>query len=104
MKAKGIAIVYISHRLGEVAEIADTISVLRDGGLITSRARADLDHDAIVRLIVGKSMGQLFPAKRIADRDQVPALSVTELSGRGFADISFDVPPGEILGLAGVEG
>ncbi len=104
LKARGIAIVYISHRLGEVTEIADTISVLRDGELIASRACADLNHDEIVSLIVGKSMGQVFPLKQKARNETGAVLSVAELSGRGFTEVSFDLMPGEILGLAGVEG
>lgn len=103
LKAKGLAIVYISHRLNEVGEIADKISVLRDGSLITTRQRSELTHDDIVNLIVGKSIGQVFPHK--LDTSTGDALfRLTDLSGPGFQNIGFEVRTGEILGLAGVEG
>lgn len=103
LKAQGLAIVYISHRLNEVGEIADKISVLRDGSLITTRMRSELTHDDIVDLIVGKSMGQVFPAK-CAAADGRPIFEIDNLTGAGFHNVSFGIKAGEILGLAGVEG
>ncbi|MBT9384320.1 ATP-binding cassette domain-containing protein [Pseudooceanicola sp. CBS1P-1] len=104
LRAEGLAIVYISHRLNEVAQIADTLSVLRDGQMITTRPAAELSHDEVVALIVGQSLGQVFPSKTPADADAAPLFEVSGLSGPGFRDVSLQIRPGEILGLAGVEG
>jgi ribose transport system ATP-binding protein len=104
LREQGLAIVYISHRLNEVAEIADRISVLRDGELIATKPKSELSHAEIVALIVGKSMGQVFPAKAAPPRDDLATFAVEGLSGQGFHGIDMRVRSGEILGLAGVEG
>ncbi|KQV36991.1 ATP-binding cassette domain-containing protein [Rhizobium sp. Root1204] len=104
LKARGIAIVYISHRLHEVEEIADRVSVLRDGELITTRLKTEFTHDDIVQLIVGKPLGQVFPPKLGHSPISEPVLSVTGFGGEGFAEVDMEVKRGEILGLAGVEG
>jgi ribose transport system ATP-binding protein len=103
LKAEGVAVVYISHRLNEVEEIADRISVLRDGELIETRDRADFTHAEIISMIVGRPLGNVFPPK-LSDQSAVPLLKVRNLSGRGFHNVSFDVKRGEIVGIAGVEG
>ncbi|MXN17848.1 ATP-binding cassette domain-containing protein [Pseudooceanicola sp. GBMRC 2024] len=103
LKAEGTAIIYISHRLHEVMSIADRLSVLRDGDLIETRPAAGFTPDEIVNLIVGRPLGQVFPAKgQIGTGPKL--LTVAGLSGPGFRDVSLEVRPGEIIGLAGVEG
>ncbi|ANT62259.1 hypothetical protein AYJ57_17710 [Salipiger sp. CCB-MM3] len=103
LKAQGTAIIYISHRLHEVMAIADRVSVLRDGDLIETRPAADFTPDEIVNLIVGRPLGQVFPPKgKIGTGPKL--LTVAALSGKGFRDVSLAVRPGEIIGLAGVEG
>lgn len=103
LKAGGTAIVYISHRLHEVMHIADRISVLRDGEMIETRAAADFKPNEIVDLIVGKPLGQVFPAKGAVSSAE-PVVTAVNLSGDGFHGVSLDLRPGEIVGLAGVEG
>ncbi|MFE7844205.1 ATP-binding cassette domain-containing protein [Microbacterium sp. NPDC057407] len=103
--AEGVAIIYITHRIPEVIEIADDLSVLRDGRKVGSGRVADFTADQIVELIIGRSLETTFPAKAPAPAvDAVPALEVVELSGPGYERVSFAVHPGQIVGLAGVEG
>ncbi|MGI3168508.1 ATP-binding cassette domain-containing protein [Pseudooceanicola sp. C21-150M6] len=102
LRAAGLAIVYVSHRLHEVTRIADHISVLRDGALIAGAPASDLSHDQIVTLIAGRELNQVFPAK-CATPGRVEFEAVG-MSGDGFDDLSFKIRAGEILGFAGVEG
>jgi ribose transport system ATP-binding protein len=101
----GAAVVYISHRLAEVKRIADRITVLRDGEARGTFAAADVSADDILGLIVGRSISLVFPDKR--DRAlprERPAIEVRGLTGGRFSSIDMSVWPGEIVGLAGVEG
>lgn len=105
LRDSGTAIVYISHRLHEVEEIADEISILRDGRLIETRSRQSITHDEIIEAIVGRSLDNVFPPKRPdGSSSSAVALSVSKLSGPRFADVTISVRTGEIIGLAGVEG
>jgi ribose transport system ATP-binding protein len=102
LRSEGTAIVFISHRLDEVARLADQVSVLRDGERVATRVAAELDHDELVRLMVGRPLVE-SPARAASGPSPV-ALAVRGLSGRGFHDVSFDVHRGEIVGLAGLMG
>ena len=102
--AAGTAVVYISHRLPEVQRIADRITVLRDGETRGTVAAASVSEAEILRLIIGRAVDQAFPAKAEIAPGTEPLLSVRGLSGPRFNDVSLDVRPGEIVGLAGVEG
>ena len=104
--AGGTAVVYISHRIPEVKQIADRITVLRDGRTRGTFLGADVSEERIVELVVGRSLDTVFPTKgsvsgTLSDHDQ---LVVTGLSGEHFHDVSFTVKAGEIVGLAGVQG
>jgi ribose transport system ATP-binding protein len=104
--ATGAAVVYISHRIPEVKQIADRITVLRDGALRGTFEAGDVDEQQIVELVIGRALEAVFPAKgSIAGtvRDE-PALDVHGLSGGHFANIDLTVRAGEIVGLAGVQG
>lgn len=97
-----VSVIYVSHRLHEVARIADRVAVMRDGALIAEAMARDLSHDQIVTLIAGRELGEVFPPKC---RQPGPvAFEVSGLSGEGFDDLSFKVRTGEVLGFAGVEG
>ena len=103
LKARGSAVIYITHRLNEVFSIADEVSVLRDGRMVGSDAVANVDRDRLITMMVGRELTQLFP-KSNAPTGHV-ALSVKNLSLPGiFSDVSFDVRAGEILGIAGLVG
>lgn len=102
LKRDGVGIVYVSHRLHEVDELADRISVMRDGEIIDSRPADAITPAEIVALIAGRPLGQIFPAK--AKFVGAPLFAVNGLSGRGFDQVDLVVHAGEIVGLAGIEG
>jgi ribose transport system ATP-binding protein len=101
--ARGTAVVYISHRLPEVLAVAERITVLRDGEVRGTMQASAASEDEVLRLIVGRPVNQVFPEKGGSSPEQ-PALAVRGLSGPGFHDVGLEVRPGEIVGLAGVEG
>ena len=106
LKARGISIIYISHRMDEVYRIADRITILRDGRRLLTEKLADVTPEQIVEGIVGKKIeGQLTYRHRGHDTDVAPLLEVRNLSaGPRVRDVSFTLRPGEILGLAGLMG
>jgi ribose transport system ATP-binding protein len=101
--ATGTAVVYITHRLGEVREIADRVTVLRDGTLRGTSEVKDITDAQLLALIVGRTLAASFPPKHAATGD-APLLQVTGLSGTGFENISLAAQKGEIVGIAGVVG
>jgi ribose transport system ATP-binding protein len=103
LRDEGTAIVYVSHRLREVLEIADTISVLRDGQMIKTAPAEGYAVADVVTLIAGRPVDQMFPPKAACDPGEV-VLEATSLSGEGFDDCSIAVRRGEIVGFAGIEG
>ena len=103
LRAQGIGIVYITHKMNELFEIADEFSVFRDGKYIGTHASADVTRDDIIRMMVGREITQMFPKEEVPIGDVV--LSVKNLTLKGvFRDVSFDVRAGEILGVAGLVG
>jgi ribose transport system ATP-binding protein len=102
--AAGTAVVYISHRLPEVRRIADRITVLRDGETRGTVPAASVSEDEILRLIIGRAVDQAFPPKAAPGSEAEPLVSIRGLSGPRFHGVDLDVRPGEIVGLAGVEG
>jgi ribose transport system ATP-binding protein len=106
LKAQGVGIVYVSHRMEEVYRICDRITVLRDGGVVLSDAVADLSPEQIVAAIVGREVDALEWVERpAATKDTTPLLEVRNLTAaNGVTDMSFTLHAGEILGLAGLMG
>lgn len=103
LKAEGVSIVYISHRLEEVFEICDRATIMRDGHVIATEPVANLTREQIIRLMVGRELKEAIP--KVPAETGPPALSVKHLTRRGVLhDISFEVRQGEILGLAGLVG
>ncbi len=103
LKNRGISILYVSHRMREIFQIADRVSVLRDGRLVRTESIDKITEDEIVKLMVGRDLPEFYP-KRPPPSDTV-RLKVRDLSVDGELDgISFDVRHGEILGIAGLEG
>jgi len=103
LRAQGKGIVYITHKMSELFEIADEFSVFRDGKYIGTHASCDVTRDDIIQMMVGREITQLFP------KEEVPigavVLSVRDLAVKGvFRDVSFDLRAGEFLGLAGLVG
>jgi len=106
LKARGISIIYISHRMEEIFEIADRITVLRDGRRIVTEAIRDSTMDRVIEQIVGQRMERAFLwQERRVDREVAPLLEVHRLSaGNVVRDMTFNLYPGEILGIAGLMG
>jgi ribose transport system ATP-binding protein len=102
LRDEGVAVVYVSHRLREIEELADRITVLRDGKSIDSRPASRITTDEIITMIAGRPLGQVFPDKA-KDTGEV-ILEVEALSGSGFANVSFTAHAGEIVGVTGIEG
>jgi ABC-type sugar transport system ATPase subunit len=103
LKADGKGIIYITHKMNELFEIADEVSVFRDGKYIATKLSKDVTRDEIIRMMVGRDITQMFPKEVVPIGDVV--LSVKNLSLDGvFQDVSFDVRAGEILGIAGLVG
>ena len=104
LRARGVAIIYISHRLDELPVIADRVTVLRDGVTIETRQMADVDRQELIRLMVGRELSAVFPKHEVTLGETV--LEVQNLSCReaGIRDISFSIRAGEILGFAGLVG
>jgi ribose transport system ATP-binding protein len=105
LKSEGIGIIYISHRMDEVLDLADRITVLRDGRHVGDLSRAEASHDKIVGLMVGRQLqGKYFP-ERNTQRGSEPVLEVQDLRVAGApSGLSFSAFPGEILGFAGLIG
>jgi ribose transport system ATP-binding protein len=102
--AGGTAVVYITHRLAEVREIADDVTVLRDGRIRGSAAVGDISDEQMLRMIVGRELASTFPDKCADSADAPVVLSVAGLSGQGFHDARLEARRGEIVGLAGIVG
>lgn len=98
----GMGVLYVSHRLDEVFEIADRYTVLRNGRVVESGAVADTTTAGVVTAMTGASIDAMFPTHRAATDE--PALTVRELNGRRLRDIDLDVARGEIVGVAGLAG
>jgi ribose transport system ATP-binding protein len=100
LKARGVAIAYVSHKMSEIFRICDRISVMRDGEMIGTYRRADTTIDSVIRQMVGRPMegrGTLPPS-----RSPTAVLSTRNLSTRKLREVSFDLADGEILGIAGL--
>lgn len=103
LKAQGVSIIYISHRMEEIFEICDRITILRDGQYIGTENIVDTSFDSIVKMMVGRELGERYPARNSAIG--VVVFEVADLARGGlFKDISFKVHAGEILGVAGLMG
>jgi ribose transport system ATP-binding protein len=103
LKSEGTLVLYISHRLDEVFEIADRITVLKDGQLVGTVKPHESDQNQLIRMMVGRSLGEIFPTRHPAGTETV--LEVKNLAREmAFSDISFSLKRGEILGMFGLVG
>jgi ribose transport system ATP-binding protein len=103
LAAEGVAFVYITHRLQEVFAICDRVTVLRDGAVIGSRAIGDVDHQALIRMMIGRAIADAYPVR--LRRFGPVALAVRHLSRPGVLDdVDLEVREGEILGICGLAG
>jgi rhamnose transport system ATP-binding protein len=103
LRERDAAVLFISHRLEEVFAVCDTVTVMRDGAVVHEAQTAEIDADGLVRRMVGRELGTLFPKLDAAVGD--PVLKVERLTREGvFTDVSFEVRSGEIVALAGLVG
>jgi ribose transport system ATP-binding protein len=103
LTAEGIAILYISHRLDEIFRIADRVTVMRDGRVVDTLPTSELDEDKLVRLMVGREVGNLYPKPELEIGEVLLRASGVSRDGV-LEDCSFEVRSGEILGFAGLVG
>jgi ABC-type sugar transport system ATPase subunit len=104
LKAQGVTQLFVSHRMPEIFALCDTITVLRDGEHVATQPTAELTEGSLVRLMIGRELGEYFPAHAESPRGE-ERLRVERLSSPGlFHDISFAVHSGEVVGLAGLVG
>ncbi len=108
LKSQGIGIVYVSHRLVEIFEIADRVTVLRDGGLVGTKPIGELTRDSLIEMMVGRKLENEFPkreARPPLDKSTANGLSVRGLTRKPVVrDVSLDVRRGEIVALTGLIG
>lgn len=103
LKKSGKSIIYISHKMDEIFKICDYITVLRDGALVGSWPISELDHDKLVKHMVGRELDQMYPKVKVPIGETI--LEVCNITSKeNFYDISFDVKEGEILAVAGLVG
>jgi rhamnose transport system ATP-binding protein len=104
LKKQGVGIVYISHRLGELFEIADRVTVLRDGRHIATRPMSEVDRPELIRLMVGRELSAVFPKQTVPIGEPVLELKNVGCRSAGVRGINLIVRAGEIVGLAGLVG
>ncbi|MBT9369208.1 sugar ABC transporter ATP-binding protein [Rhizobium sp. CSW-27] len=104
LRAAGTSFVFVTHKLNEVMELSDRVTVLRDGQWIKTAPTSLLDSDSIAQLMVGRELSSLYPAKQEPDVDEDVVLSVRGLSTSYVKDVSFELRKGEVLGFSGLIG
>lgn len=104
LREQGVSIIYISHRLGEIKEIADRVIILRDGKNAGILQREEISHDRIVKMMVGRDISQLYEPPKV--KSEEICVEINELKTRRYPakSVSLDVRKGEILGVAGLVG
>jgi ribose transport system ATP-binding protein len=103
LKASGVTIIYISHRMEEIFRLTERITVMRDGQKIATLNTRDTNLDALVKLMVGRELKETYPKRKDCISDEV-LLDVKNLTGNGVHDVSFQIRKGEVLGFAGLIG
>ncbi|WAH52222.1 galactose/methyl galactoside ABC transporter ATP-binding protein MglA [Pseudescherichia vulneris] len=105
LKERGCGIVYISHKMEEIFQLCDEITILRDGQWIATQSLEGLDMDKIIAMMVGRSLNQRFPDKQNTPGEVIMEVrNLTSLRQPSIRDVSFDLHKGEILGIAGLVG
>jgi ribose transport system ATP-binding protein len=102
--ANGTAVIYITHRLAEVRELADIVTVLRDGHMMATSDIDKITDAELLAQIIGRELDSTFPPKHVRSAEAKPNLVVKGLTGSGFTDVNIEAYPGQIIGIAGVVG
>src|SRR5439155_15122767 len=104
LKRRGITMIYVSHRMPELFRLCDKVSVLRDGRYVGTLARDQMTEDAVVRMMIGRSLLEFTP-QHLTTKKVDAVLRVRNLNSRSrFRNINFDIHAGEIVGFAGLVG
>ncbi|PKM51954.1 MAG: galactose/methyl galactoside ABC transporter ATP-binding protein MglA [Firmicutes bacterium HGW-Firmicutes-7] len=105
LKARGVGIIYISHKMEEIKEISDEVTIMRDGKYIATRKSNEVSTDEIISLMVGRDLTHRFPVKTNQPGEVIMTVeNLTSLHQPSVIDVSFDLRKGEILGIAGLVG
>jgi rhamnose transport system ATP-binding protein len=104
VRASGTGVIYISHRLDEIFELADRVTVLRDGASVGTHAVRDINEAGLIQLMVGRELKQLFPPSESDPGDVVLSLGSVGCASAGVSGVSLEVRAGEVVGLAGLVG
>lgn len=102
LKKRGVTIIFISHRLEELFELADRVTVMRDGAYVGTRKMEEINRQTLIAMMAGRELKESYPLRKVSLGEEV--LRVEELCGNGDKDISFNLHKGEILGFAGLVG
>ncbi|QKN24763.1 ATP-binding cassette domain-containing protein [Caproicibacterium lactatifermentans] len=103
LKEKGVSTIYISHRMEEIFEICDRVTVLRDGQFIGTKKVSETDMDSLIKMMIGREIGERYPARHSKIGDTM--LEVKDFTKKGvFQNVSFSVRAGEVLGVSGLIG
>ncbi len=103
LRKKGVSIVYISHRMEEIFDLCDRITILRDGSYIDTKKIVDTDMNDVVKMMIGREIGERYPERHVTIGKEM--LRVDHLTSEGvFQNVSFSVHSGEVLGVAGLMG
>lgn len=104
LRAQGVGMIYISHRMEELPVIADRVTVLRDGCVIDTQLMSDVNRNQLIQMMVGRDLSAVFPKRRVEAGDVVLELRHLGCSKTGINDANLSVRAGEIIGLAGLVG
>src|SRR5436190_287680 len=104
LRAQGVGMIYISHRLEELPAIADRVTVLRDGRTIDTRTMSEVDREQLIHLMVGRELSTVFPKKTVTLGEVILELRQLSCSESGIHDVDLSVRAGEIVGVAGLVG
>jgi rhamnose transport system ATP-binding protein len=104
LRAGGVGVIYISHRLEEIFEVADRVTVLRDGESVGTHPVASMNETALIKMMVGREVAAIYPPAENAPADLVLSLRRVGCAASGVRDVSFEVRAGEVFGLAGLVG
>ena len=104
LRDSGVGIIYISHRLEELPVVADTVTVLRDGEVVGTRAMKEVNTPELIRMMVGRELSAVFPKKEVERGEVVLALHDVGCTENGVNNVNLEIRAGEIVGLAGLVG
>ncbi len=105
LKARGVAIIYISHKMNEIFQIADVVSIMRDGKMVGTYDAHSINEDKLINLMVGRESTDRFPpVQSVPEGVRLEVKGLTSANERSFKDVTFDLRKGEILGIGGLVG